>query len=211
MKQKLLSELEYVIFDLETTGLYAEEGDEVIEIGAVRVKDLKISGEDFQSLVKPSVAIPESSSAIHGIRDQDVKDAPPIQEVLPRFVEYCGNRVWVAQNARFDMSFVLRDLQKMDLAFRQSFVTDTIGLSKMLFPYETRHNLDVMMARMGISKTGDRHRSLDDCRYTARVLIEFIKLLEKQGSNNLEAIQSAFIKPEGVLKPRTPKSMGLFA
>lgn len=211
MKAIELSNLDFVIFDLETTGLYAEEGDEIIEIGAVRVSSLEIQEKTFQSLVNPGRSIPEAASAVHGIRDKDVAEAPRIEAILPDFLKFCGSSIWVAQNARFDLSFVLKTMKKMGLVFRQSFVCDTIGISKILFPYETRHNLDVMMARMGIPKSGDRHRSLDDCRYTAQVLIEFIKLLANQGSTTLDSIQSSFIKPELVLKPDKPKTRGLFA
>jgi len=206
-----LSNLDFVIFDIETTGLYAEEGDEIIEIGAVRVSKLQIQPDTFQSLVNPGRSIPEASSAVHGIRDEDVKNAPAVDDVLPDFIKFCGSSIWVAQNARFDMSFILKNMRRMGLVFRQPFVCDTIGISKILFPYETRHNLDVMMARLGIPKSGDRHRSLDDCRYTAQVLIEFIKLLANQGSTTLDSIQSSFIKPELVLKTEKPKTRGLFA
>jgi len=211
LKSLKLSELEYAVFDLETTGLYADEGDRVIEVGAVKIKNLKIEDDVFQSLVNPQRPIPEASSAIHGIKDHEVKNAPLIDEILPRFNKYCGNSVWVAQNARFDLSFILRDMKRMQIPFRQSVVLDTIGISKILFPYETRHNLDVMMARMGIAKTGERHRSLDDCRFTAQVLIEFIKLLEKQGIQSLQDVESAFIKSDTILKTRKPKPRSLFA
>lgn len=210
MKVPKLSELEYVIFDLETTGLYAEQGDEIIEFGAIRLKGLEITTESFQSLVKPPRTIPEAASAVHGITDKDVSKSPPVSEILPKFYEFCGNSYWVAQNARFDLSFILRDMKRLGINFRQSFAIDTIGISKILFPFESRHNLDVMMARLGISKIGDRHRSLDDCRFTALVLIEFIKLLENQGITELKDIESAFIKSDSIAKKLKPKTMGLF-
>ncbi len=210
MRTPNLSELEYLVLDLETTGLYAEQGDEIIEIGALRIQGLEIT-EEFQSLVKPSKPIPEASSAIHGIRDRDVKNAQSIREVLPEFYSFSGKSTWVAQNARFDLSFLLRDFQFCGLPPIQSLVIDTIGISKMLFPYETSHNLDVMMARLGISKTGSRHRSLDDCRYTAQVLIEFIKLLKKQNLESLKDIQESFVKLDAINKKNKPKARGLFS
>lgn len=211
MKQSKLSEMDFVIFDLETTGLYADQGDEIIEVGAVILSKMQIEETHYQSLVKPNQPIPEASSAVHGLKDKDVKDAPSIDIVLPEFLKFCGSRHLVAQNARFDMSFILKEMRRMNIPLRQNIICDTIGLSKMLFPYETRHNLDVMMARMGIPKSGERHRSLDDCRFTAQVLIEFIKLLENQGVIYLEQIQSAFIKPELIKKKDKPKTRGLFA
>lgn len=209
MKTASLCELEYVVLDLETTGLYADEGDEIIEIGAVRIQSLEIVDE-FQSFVKPIKPIPGASTAVHGIRDEDVKNAPPIEKILPEFHSFCGNRIWVAQNARFDMSFILRDLQKIGMRMPQNVVVDTIGLSKMLFPYENSHNLDVLMARLGLAKTGDRHRSLDDCRYTASVLIEFLKMLEKQNVRFLSDIKDSLVKLDSLIKAEKPKPMGLF-
>lgn len=209
MKTPSLSEMEYLILDLETTGLYADQGDEIIEIGALRVQNLEITDE-FQCLVKPSKSIPEASSAIHGIRDKDVKNEKSIREVLPSFYNFCGKSTWVAQNARFDLSFLIRDFRICGLPLIQNLVIDTIGISKMLFPYETSHNLDVMMARLGVSKTGSRHRSLDDCRYTALVLIEFIKLLKKQNLESLQDIQDSFVKLDTIIKKEKPKVRGLF-
>lgn len=209
LKTPTLSELEYVVLDLETTGLYADEGDEILEIGAIRIQNLQIN-EEFQSFVRPTRPIPEASSAVHGIRDKDVKDAPLLQDILPQFYQFCGPRVWVAQNARFDMSFIVRDLQKIGMRMGQNVVVDTIGLSKMLFPYETSHNLDVLMARLGIAKTGDRHRSLDDCRYTAQVLIEFIRMLDKQNVRSLSDIKDTFVKLDTLIKAEKPKPRGLF-
>jgi DNA polymerase-3 subunit alpha (Gram-positive type) len=139
-----------------------------------------------------------------------VKDAPIIDEVLPKFLKFAGSRIWVAQNASFDLSFILRDMNRLKIPVGERLVIDTIRISKILFPNAGSHNLDVLMARMGISKSGGRHRSLDDCRYTALVLIEFIKLLEKQGMDQLQHIKDAFIKTENVLKREKPKARGLF-
>lgn len=208
--QLSLKDQDFVILDLETTGLYAAEGDQAIEFGAVKVSQLQVQEENFLSFVNPQRSIPEASSAIHGIKDEDVKNAPGIEEVLPGFLKFAGSRIWVAQNAAFDLSFILRDMQKLKIPFGDRLIIDTVKVSKILFPNATSHNLDVLMARMGISKSGARHRSLDDCRYTALVLIEFIKLLEKQGMDQLHHLKDAFIKPESVLKPEKPKARGLF-
>lgn len=210
LKSLSLRDLSYVVFDLETTGLYADEGDEIIEIGAIAITGLELQEESFQTLVNPGKPIPAASSAVHGIQDKDVKKAPPVDQAVRQFCQFCTGRHWVAQNARFDLSFILKTCQKLQMPLRQNIVIDTIGLSKMIFPYETSHNLDSLMARLGIAKTGERHRSLDDCRYTALAFIEMIKLLEKQGVSSLMEIQSSMIKPESLLKAQKPKSAGLF-
>lgn len=205
-----LSQLSYVIFDFETTGLYPEEGDEIIEIGAVVIENGQISEKTYQTLVNPGRSIPEISTKISGIRDQDVAKSPKIADVIDDFLDFMGSRIWVAQNAKFDMGFLLKKMHELNKPIRQNVVVDTIGISKILFPYETSHNLDVLMSRMGVLRSGERHRSLDDCRYTAQVLIEFIKLLEKQGIMTLPEIESAFIKTDGLIKMEKPKTRSLF-
>ena len=210
MKAQKLSELEYVVFDTETTGLYADEGDEIIEIGAIRVKNMTVTEEIFQSMVKPGRSIPEASTQVHGITDKDVENAPSLDEIIGDFRKFCGSAIWVAQNARFDLSFLVRAFDRNRIPYSQNLVIDTIGLSKTLFPYETRHNLDVIMARLGIAKTGERHRSVDDSRYTAKVLVEFIGLLEKQGVESIQDVPLALIRMETFQKREKPKTASLF-
>ncbi len=208
--QLKLRDQEFVIVDLETTGLYAAEGDQIIEFGALKVSKLEIEGPGYQQLVNPGRSIPEAATAIHGISDADVKDSPTTDQAMPEFLKYCGSRIWVAQNAPFDLSFILRDMRRMKIPFGEKLVIDTIKISKILFPNAGSHNLDVLMARLGISKTGSRHRSLDDCRFTALVLIEFIKMLEKQGMDQLMHIKDAFVRSDNILKEEKPKARGLF-
>lgn len=210
MKDLSLRECQFVVFDLETTGLYADQGDEIIEFGAIRVRNLEIEDEIFQSMVNPGRSIPEASTAVHGISDRDVAQAPKIADVLPQFYQFCASRIWVAQNAAFDLSFVLRDSKRLKLPLQDRIVLDTMKVSKMLFPNASSHSLDAVMARLEIDQTGDRHRSLDDCRYTAQALIEMIRLLERQGISQLLQLKDAFIKTESLTKTEKPKAMGLF-
>jgi DNA polymerase-3 subunit alpha (Gram-positive type) len=210
VKSLLLKELEYVVFDLETTGFYADSGDEIVEIGAVLVKKLEIQKEVFSTFINPKRPIPAASTAVTGIKDSHVKDAPTIDKIMDDFLSFIGNRIIVAQNAKFDMSFMFKNFQRLNIPVKQNLVVDTIGISKLLFPYEQKHNLDAIMARLGIAKTGDRHRSLDDSKYTAQVLIEFIKLLEKQGISTLPEIEQTFIKPESISKAKKMKTRSLF-
>lgn len=210
MQELDLRAAQFVIFDLETTGLYADQGDAVIEIGAVKVKDLQIDKANFQSLVDPKRGIPEASTAVHGISESDVKGSPAIEEILPKFYQFCGSYTWVAQNASFDLSFILRDSQKMGISTQSRIVLDTMKISKILFPNAGSHSLDAIMARLEINKSGDRHRSLDDCKFTAQALIEMIKLLEKQGVTNLTQLTDAFVKTDTIQKKFKPKAMGLF-
>lgn len=205
-----LRDLTYVVFDFETTGLYPEDGDEIIEIGAIVIENLQVTEKHYHTLVNPGRPIPAASSAIHGIRDDHVSDSPLISNVIHDFMDFVGGHIWIAQNAKFDLGFVVQKCKQLQMPLRQNVVIDTIGISKMLFPYETSHNLDVMMARLGISRSGDRHRSIDDCKYTAQVFLEFVKLLDQQGIRTLPEIESSFIRAENLLKAEKPKTRNLF-
>ncbi|MBN8554008.1 MAG: hypothetical protein J0L93_01030 [Deltaproteobacteria bacterium] len=205
-----LKDLSFVIFDLETTGLYPDQGDEVIEIGAVVVENFQIAEKHFHRMVNPGKPIPAASTAIHGIKDKDIEKADSMSKILPEFLSFMGNRIWVAQNAKFDLGFILTKMKQLNMQFKQTIVIDTIGISKILFPYEQYHNLDVIMNRLGIARTGERHRSVDDSKYTALVLIEFIKLLAQQGIHTLPEIEQAFVKPESLMKSEKPKTRSLF-
>lgn len=205
-----LKSTQFVVFDLETTGLYADAGDEMIEIGGVLVDGTRIRDETYQSLINPEKPIPQAASAINGIYDEDVAKAQTAKYVIPRFLEFASNRIWVAQNAKFDLSFMMRKMHALQISFKPTLVIDTIGISKILFQYETSHSLDRMMARLGIVKSGDRHRSLDDSRYTAKVLVEFIQMLEQQGLTKLTDIESAFVNIGAIMKQEKPKTANLF-
>ena len=99
---------EYVIFDLETTGLYPDS-DAIIEISALKVEDGEIIDE-FSTLVNPCIHIPFDASSVNGIVDDMVKDAPKIEEALKDFIAFVGNNVLMGHNIkRFDLPFIQRD------------------------------------------------------------------------------------------------------
>ena len=104
----MLEEAEFVVFDLETTGLSAAR-DRICEIGAVRVRGLELVGS-FQSLVNPRVALPEPVARLTGLREEELRGAPPVQRVLGRFLAFAGDDLLVAHNARFDQRFLEQQL-----------------------------------------------------------------------------------------------------
>lgn len=172
---------EYVVFDLETTGLSPWAGDEVIEIGA-----MKIFGNDlderntFHTLVNPKRLIPPDASRVNGITNEMVTAAPIIQDVLPKFLEFVGDAYLIAQNARFDMSFLTKYLVQFKLK-RDMEVYDTMIFSRRAFPEEKKHNLDIICSRLGITfDDKDRHRSMEDVRLTA---LAFLKMKDLLGTN----------------------------
>ncbi len=171
--QLSLSLDEYVVFDLETTGLSPWAGDEIIEIGAMKVFGDEVDEVNtFHSLVNPRRLISEEATRINGISNEMVADAPTFDEVFPKFLDFVGGAYLVAQNAKFDMSFLMKYMVQNKIS-RPFEVYDTMHFSRRCFPEESRHNLDVICKRLGLemAKGDDRHRSIGDVRLTAKAFI----------------------------------------
>lgn len=158
-----------VVFDLETTGLYPEKGDMILEIAGVSVKDDQIEdGQSFHTYVNPGRQIPKEATQINNITDEMVKNAPPIYDVLPQFFLYIQDSPLVAHNAGFDVGFV--DYFSVFHGFSRirNRIVDTLALSKEIFPLSPYHSLDAVLERLGIPFVKDaRHGALEDARLTA--------------------------------------------
>lgn len=172
---------EYVVFDFETTGLSPWGGDEVIEIGAMKIYGNEIDEENaFHTLVNPNRMIPEDATRVHGITNEMVAGAPPLEDAVKKFVDFIENSWLVAQNAKFDMGFLMKYLVAYNIR-RELEVYDTIQFSRRVFPEENRHNLDVICQRLGLDVNSDqRHRSIEDVRLTARA---FLLMKDKLGTS----------------------------
>ena len=170
-----------IVFDFETTGLEADQGDEIIEIGAVPIID-GVVREDcaFQALVDPDRPIPAESAAVHGITDEMVRGRPRVDVVMPEFLRYAGSHDLIAHNAEFDMSFVEACCRKLELERPKGKVICTKLLSRRVHPGERRHNLDDVCRRLGID-LGRRHRSIDDVLLTAKVYLALRERLAAKG------------------------------
>lgn len=168
--------MKYTIFDVETTGLNPQAGDRIIEIAAVQMENDVIDEENaFVSLVNPRRPIPPESTEVTKITDSMVADAPFIEEVLPKFLEYIKDTTLIAHNAEFDMGFLRTEMKNCHISQDLPKHLCTMEMSKNIFSFQTLHNLDIVMFRMKVEATGDRHRALTDVLATAEVLKQFKK------------------------------------
>ncbi len=190
-----LSDLTYTVFDTETTGLEPSGGDEIIQIGAVRiVNNRMLRQEIFNQLVDPKRFLRPETIPIHGITDDMVRGQPTIDAVLPAFHEFCEDTVLIAHNAAFDMRFLQLKEEATGVRFAQP-VLDTLLLSAVAHPNQESHKLDVILERLGIN-IESRHNALDDSLATAEVFLKLVPLLAEKGiftlRQALEASQKTY-------------------
>ncbi len=182
---KKLSEDAYIVFDLETTGLSAREGDSIIEIGAVKLENGEIT-DKFDELIDPGKKLDPKISEITNITDDMLKGKPSEKEMVMKFMNWCGNLPLVAHNARFDLSFLEMAFFKYDLGRVKNTVIDTLGLSRYLESHERYHNLATLVKRYNIVWDEDKHHRADyDSEGTALIFYKMLKKLELNDINNL--------------------------
>ena len=181
-----LADLTCVVFDTETTGL--DPSDRIVQIAGVRIARGRLTGERFETLVNPGCPIPASSTAVHGVTDAMVADAPDMTAALTAFRHFAEDTVLVAHNAPFDMGF-LRNAALETGAHFDNRVLDTVLLSAMLWGQSAPHSLDALTERLGIViPEGDRHTAMGDTLATAEAYLRLIAALEAKGLERFEDI-----------------------
>jgi DNA polymerase III epsilon subunit family exonuclease len=179
----LLEAATYVVVDLETTGL-RPGSSQICEIGAVRIRGLEIEGE-FQTLVDPGVALTPAVAALTGLRDRQLRGAPPPSAAIPRFLAFAGDAVLVAHNARFDLAFLDRETELLTGSRLAAPVVDTVPLARRLLAGRVpRASLAQLSYFVGTS-VQPCHRALPDAQATAEVLLALIGLAQERGARTV--------------------------
>jgi DNA polymerase-3 subunit epsilon len=187
-RDPLLEHAELVVFDLETTGLSARSS-RICEIGAVRVRNLEIE-DTFESFVRPGVPLPAQITAITGIRDEQLRQAPLVGDVVRRFLVFAGSATLVAHNARFDVSFLDRQLERLNGRRLAGPALDTAALARRLLDGRLRRvGLASLSAFYGTS-VEPCHRALPDALATAEVLIRLIGEAQERGARTLSDLHA---------------------
>ena len=175
-----LTDLAYSVFDTETTGLEPSNGDEIIQMGAVRIVNNRLLRQEiFDQLVDPAIPLKPEGIPIHGITEAMVNGQPRLDVVLPAFHEFCAETVLVAHNAAFDMRFFQLKEDSLGVRFTQP-VLDTLLLSAVIHPNQESHRLESIAERLGINVIG-RHTALGDAYVTGEVFLKMIPLLADMG------------------------------
>ena len=196
-----LDRLTYVVFDSETTGLNPRQGDEIVQLAAVRiVNGRKVEGEVFDTLVNPGRPIPAVSTEVHGITDAMVADAPGVADVVRRFHKFAEGAVLIAHNAPFDMEFLRRVEGQLGVTFDMP-VLDTVLLSAVVYGQHEVHSLDALSHRLGITiPEEDRHTAMGDTIATADAFLKLVPMLAGRGLDTFGAVLSEVRKHGRLLK-----------
>ena len=179
----LLEHATYVVVDLETTGLRPGQSG-ICEIGAVRVRELEL-GETFQTLANPGIALGRAVASLTGLRDRELRRAPPAAEAVRRFLAFAGDAVLVAHNARFDLAFLDRETERLTGSRIGSPVVDTVRLARRLLAGRVAgFGLGQLAWFLGTSEQ-PCHRALPDARATAELLLALIGLAQERGARTV--------------------------
>ena len=190
---------DFVVFDIETTG-FSPVNNKIIEIGAVKIRQGEIT-DRFSVFVNPGVPIPFEIEKLTSINDSMVMDAPPIEVILPQFLDFCQDAVLVAHNANFDMSFIMENAKRQGISRKFTFV-DTLGIARVLLTHQAKHTLDAVAKTLSISLE-NHHRAVDDAECTAHIFLKFSAMLRERGADTLSRINALGESSPDIIKKLT--------
>lgn len=186
----------FVVFDTETTGFNAAGGDQMIEIGAVKIQDGNII-DRFDELIDPGRHLPEKITALTCITDEMVHGKDNEENVTKRFLDWAGDLPMVAHNAKFDISFIEMSMKKYNLGEFTNTVIDTLELSRTLDQGFARHSLSALVKRYNVPWEEDAHHRADyDAEGTAFVFHKMLQKLISQNFNDVNDLSKLVSKDE---------------
>lgn len=177
---------DYVVFDLETTGV-RPDADEIIEISGIRVRGHK-AVEEFSTLVDPGMHIPAAASRVNHITDEMVAGAPQLADALGAFLQFAGNDILVGHNIHsFDLNFISRASMRVFDAGVENDYIDTLYMARKCLPGLCHYKLSDVAAYFHISTAG-AHRALADCAMNQKCYEELGKILSQMQNSQPEVL-----------------------
>ena len=163
-----------IVLDTETTGLSAENGDRIIEIGCVELLGRKITGNHFHHYINPQRDSHEDALKVHGISNEFLRDKPEFEVIAADFLSFIAGAEIIIHNAAFDIGFINKELERLDMGRLSDHVlgvTDTLSMAKEMFPGK-RNSLDALCDRLGVNNAARTlHGALLDAELLADVYI----------------------------------------
>lgn len=193
-----LGDAEYVIFDIETTGL-SVTSNKIIELAGVKMKEGK-EIDRFSTFIDPHERIPYNIQQLTNITDDMVKGAPELEEMLPKFLEFVGDAVLVAHNARFDIGFIQANCKQLGLPEVKNPVLDTLELARLLFPTLKNHRLNTLTDKFKVNLE-NHHRAIDDSIALGHVLFHLLKEAAERGYSQLDRLNDQVGKNLATQRP----------
>jgi DNA polymerase-3 subunit epsilon len=167
-----------IVLDTETTGLSAENGDRIIEIGCVELLHRKLTGNNLHFYLNPERDSHEDALKVHGISNEFLRDKPKFSQIVDELLDYLAGAEIIIHNAPFDISFLNKELQRLGrepIASLIASVTDSLVMAKDMFPGK-RNGLDALCDRLGVdNSTRTLHGALLDAELLADVYINMTR------------------------------------
>ena len=167
-----------IVLDTETTGLSAEGGDRIIELGCVELLNRKLTGNNLHLYFNPGRDSHEDALKVHGISNEFLKDKPKFADVAPQILDYLQGAEIIIHNAAFDVGFLNKELELTGRAPFSTYVasiTDTLAMAKDMYPGK-RNSLDALCDRLGVDNSGRTlHGALLDAELLADVYINLTR------------------------------------
>ena len=186
-----------IVFDTETTGLNPENGDRLVEIGAIELINHIPTGKTYHQYINPQRSVPEEVVKVHGVTEEFLKDFPVFNDIADDFVNFVGDDgILVAHNASFDMKFINYELKKSGREeFSTDRVIDSLEIARKMFP-GAKNNLDALCKRYGVDNSNRTfHGALLDADLLAQVYFELMggaepSMLSNSNDNNNKSLNT---------------------
>ncbi|MFH1771643.1 MAG: 3'-5' exonuclease [Candidatus Omnitrophota bacterium] len=181
-----INDYDLVFLDLETTGLNVALGDAICEIGAFKVRNRRIV-DKYHSLINPKKPIPEGAYRIHRISDKDVKGAPYFEQRADSLLSFLNNSVICVYNAKFDMSFLQGELNRIGSAAPNQPVIDVLLMARSLLSLP-RYNLGEIARFLNVEPVGGLHRAMEDAFVAYKAFLNFTDILKQRKVETLSDV-----------------------